>query len=159
MRAGGGKAKGGAWERVVAKRLSLWITNGKSQDVFWRSAMSGGRATVARGKVRQAGDICAVAEEGNEFSETYFIECKHVKKLGLDSFLISNTGPLAKFWTKARREARKYGRSPILICKQNGLPPLLVTVARHDFSHPIINTPRACIFLFEDWLQVPPCLD
>jgi hypothetical protein len=161
MRSGGGKAKGGAFEREIAKRLSLWITNGKSQDVFWRSAMSGGRATVARGKVRQAGDICAVAEEGNVFSEQWFIECKHVKKLGLDSFLISNRGPLAEFWKKACIEARKYGRDPLLICKQNGWPPIVITRPDH-LSHicqPIVTThhalPRVCVYLFDDWMKEP----
>ena len=156
MRAGGGKGKGGAWERVVAKRLSLWITHGKRQDVFWRSSLSGGRATIARGKVRQAGDLCAVAEEGNAFSEAWFIECKHVKDLGLEGFLISNTGPLAKFWTTACKEARKHGRDPLLICKQNNWPPLVVTRPDELSVKPIIMTTRVYIYLFEDWMAGSP---
>src|SRR4249919_3894092 len=100
MRAGGGKQKGSVFERQVCRRLSLWVTNNEKQDVFWRSAMSGGRATVARGKVRQCGDVCAVAEEGYAFCNSWFVECKHVRSLNLDSFLIKSTGALDKFWRK-----------------------------------------------------------
>src|SRR4051794_4734956 len=108
MKKGGGKGKGSSYERYVCKVLSLWITNGEREDVFWRSAMSGGRATVQHRRgvsVRQSGDICAVAPEGHVLTDTLYIECKHVKKLGLDSFLIKGTGPLANFWDKAQKEA------------------------------------------------------
>jgi len=47
MRKGGGKAKGASFERDICRRLSLWVSAGKQEDVFWRSAMSGGRSTVA----------------------------------------------------------------------------------------------------------------
>ena len=58
MRKGGGKAKGSSFERLICKELSLWITGGEHQDVFWRSAMSGGRSTVAMKK----GDKLALPE-------------------------------------------------------------------------------------------------
>ena len=38
--------KGSSFERDISKRLSLWWTNGRNDAVFWRSSMSGGRATV-----------------------------------------------------------------------------------------------------------------
>ena len=41
----GKSQKGGAWEREFSKYLSLWITEGERDDVFWRSSQSGGRAT------------------------------------------------------------------------------------------------------------------
>lgn len=125
------KAKGSAFEREVCKALSRWVTNGEREDVFWRSAMSGGRATVARGKVRQCGDITAVAEEGYEFASRWYVECKHVKKLGLDQFLIKSTGPLAKFWKIAVREAKKHERNPLMIAKQNGWPVLVISHRDH----------------------------
>ena len=59
--------------------------------------MSGGRATVAKGKVRQAGDITAVAPEGHAFVDTFFIECKSYKNLSLDC-LIKGKGDLIDFW-------------------------------------------------------------
>ena len=125
------KAKGSGFERRVCKALSLWVTAGQREDCFWRSAMSGGRATVAKGKVRQAGDICAVAPEGHVLSDDYFIECKNYRNLGISQFLVSDKGPLVKFWKVACREAKKYGRRPMLIAKQNGLPVLVIVKTGH----------------------------
>jgi hypothetical protein len=119
----GSKAKGSKFEREVCQKLSLWVTGGEKRDVFWRSAMSGGRATVGaksgRDHARQAGDVCAVAPEGHALTGTYYIECKFVRSLRLDRFLLGS-GPLAAFWRVAAREADRYGRAPLLIAKQNG---------------------------------------
>lgn len=129
MRNGGGKAKGAVFERLICQQLSLWLTSGKRKDVLWRSAMSGGRATVAKRKgqdVRQCGDICAVAPEGHAFCNHFYIECKHLKKIGLDG-LIKGGGALLTIWEKTRQEAVHYDRVPLLIIRQNGWPTLLMT--------------------------------
>lgn len=123
------KAKGSQFERDICVKLSLWITNGKRRDVFWRSAMSGGRATVAskRGHdVRQAGDITAVAPEGHKLTDHVYIECKHYKDLQLESFILTGKGNLAKFWKIACSEAAKRHKQPWLIAKQNNLPTMLI---------------------------------
>lgn len=39
------KNKGSSFERDICKELSLWWTDGERDDVFWRTAGSGGRAT------------------------------------------------------------------------------------------------------------------
>lgn len=127
MRAGGGKSKGSAFERQVCKDLSLWLSNGKRTDVLWRSAMSGGRATVSHGKVRQCGDICAVAPEGHKFCDLWFVECKFVKRLALDQFIMKGTGPLMSFWRKATQQADKHRKSAMLIARQNGWPTIIIT--------------------------------
>jgi hypothetical protein len=135
MRRGGGKSKGAGFEREICKRLSLWVSRGTKQDVFWRSAMSGGRSTVARKKGtvlnRQAGDITATAPEGHQLTGTFFIECKFYKDLQLRSFLLNlEYGKLWEFWDKALEEAFSYGKEPLLIAKQNLIPTLvLVTKA------------------------------
>ena len=81
MRKGGGKEKGSAYERAICKRLSLYVSKGKRDDLFWRSAMSGGRATLQAKKGKkaqaQAGDITSIAAEGNKLTSTFMIECKH----------------------------------------------------------------------------------
>lgn len=121
------KQKGSEFERMVCKKLSLWVTNGEKKDCFWRSAMSGGRATVKRGEVRQAGDITAVAPEGHSLTDRYYIECKSYRTLDLASFLVKGTGTLSKFWEVCCREAESHHRSPMLIAKQNNVPILMLT--------------------------------
>lgn len=130
MRRGGGKAKGSAFERMCCKQLSLWVTAGKNQDAFWRSAMSGGRATVAaRSGVllrRQAGDISAVAPEGHQLTSYYYIECKFVRSLDIEAFLFRGKGKLALFWKTACTEAKRHKLKPLIIARQNRCPDLLI---------------------------------
>jgi hypothetical protein len=148
------KAKGASFERAICKQLSLWLTQGKREDVLWRSAMSGGRATVAHRKgkdVRQCGDICAVGPEGHEFCQRYFLELKHVKRLALDQFLVKGTGPLANFWRVAKREAAKHKRQPILIARQNGWPIIVLSDALLPWTSPFIQSKDVFISLLDAW--------
>lgn len=129
---GGGKRKGAEFERNVCKELSLWVTRGRRDDVFWRSAMSGGRATLAQQKgidrSRVAGDICAVSKEGYKLVNRYFIECKFVRDLRLASFLFASEGALQQFWLKCLKQSKDHKRTPMLVARQNGMPALLITV-------------------------------
>ena len=127
MKPGKGKAKGSSFEREVCKKLSLWLTGGKSEDVFWRSAMSGGRATVAKGKVRQTGDITSVSPEGHILTDSLYLECKHLKDISLDC-LIKGKGNLLTIWHKTVEEAAKYDKTPCLIFRQNHYPVVFCSV-------------------------------
>ena len=122
MSNGRSKAKGSSFERDICKRLSLWVSGGEEQDCFWRSAMSGGRSTVAgrRGVKlnRQAGDITSTSPEGHALTDKFYIECKHVKKLDIHG-LITGKGALWSFWCEAWGQARSYEKAPFLIAKQN----------------------------------------
>jgi hypothetical protein len=93
--------------------------------------MSGGRSTFAAkkgGKLnRQAGDICGVAPEGHSLTDYFYIECKHLRTLRLDLFLIEDKGPLARFWKTAWKQAKQYDREPMMIVKGNHCPILVIT--------------------------------
>jgi hypothetical protein len=95
--------------------------------------MSGGRATVARNrgeKIRQSGDITAVAPEGHCLTDRFYIECRFYKDLALESFFLHRRGTLAKHWRQVVREANSHDKEPWLIAKQNNRPILLVTATR-----------------------------
>jgi hypothetical protein len=129
MRAGGGKQKGAGFERQVSEQLSRWVTDGARDDCFWRSAMSGGRATVrfTKGKktASQYGDISAIAPEGHALVGLFVIECKFVKNLNIQSALVKGKGPLIDYWRQVQRDANKANKRPLLIAKQNQLPTLV----------------------------------
>jgi hypothetical protein len=162
MRPGGGGPKGGAFERRVCKQLSLWVSNGVSDSLFWRSAMSGGRATIQlrRGKVnvRQSGDICAIDPMGYPFVEENFTELKHYNNLGIDRAFVCRTGTLANFWRHARREATKYGKRPLLVALQNFYPTLAITDADAGIfdDDPMIELRNwgARVYLFDEVTRV-----
>lgn len=141
-----GKQKGASFERVVCKELSLWISGGKQKDLFWRSAMSGGRATLgfARGEKlsRQAGDISAVHPDGHQLTDAYYVECKFYRDLELGAFL-EGRGKLARFWAEADKGARKHDRAPLLIAKQNITPTLVLVRAGCPLDLPRLVTWRS----------------
>jgi len=75
-----GKTKGTSFERDICKQLSLWWSNGKTDDIFWRTASSGGRATQ-RSKQKastfgQYGDVQATDPQGQPLIDLCTIEIK-----------------------------------------------------------------------------------
>jgi hypothetical protein len=126
MRPGAGKPKGSAFEREVCRDLSIWLSHGEREDVFWRSSLSGGRATVAlKRDVKlhaQAGDISAITALGEYFLRHFFIECKSYRDLNVFSSIVNGAGRLCRFWQKAVTEAAKYGKHPVLVAHQNRRP-------------------------------------
>lgn len=170
MKNGGGKQKGASFERLVCKHLSLWITKGAKQDVFWRSAMSGGRSTVLNRKgvaaAAQSGDISAVAPEGHKFISSFFVECKFYRDLSLLSFMFGHArGKLHEFWRVAQQEAAKHKKAPMLIAKQNVEKAIVLLHDPVDWSpefrstaDPLayIITEEAYVYWFEDLFPIPP---
>lgn len=73
-------AKGGQFERMLCKDLSLWWTGGEDESCFWRTSMSGGRSTVRHRKGKQTrghcGDICSTDHEGAPLTDLVTIEAK-----------------------------------------------------------------------------------
>lgn len=129
MRKGGGKVKGAAFERQVCKMLSAMMSGGQREDLFWRSAMSGGRATVGhrRGALHraQAGDISAIDAAGAELTDLFYIECKNLASLNLSSLVCKLEGTLHQIWLHTRNEAKKYGKLPVLIAKEKSRPAII----------------------------------
>jgi hypothetical protein len=159
LKAGGGKRKGGTFERKICVKFSLWLSAGKLKDLFWRSSMSGGRATITlrRGEVnRQAGDITATRPEGHALTDRFLFECKHVRNIGLEAFVVADRGPIYGWWKKARKQARDHGREPVLIVKGNNTPILLITKIGSMMNiHPIARLKSCEIGLLERQLRYP----
>jgi hypothetical protein len=151
MRKGGGKQKGASFEREISVALSLWVSGGKDKDLFWRSAMSGGRATVAYRKgdtlKRQTGDITANAPEGHALTDLFFVEVKFYKDLEVDSLVYTGKGKLAEFWKIACTEAAKYGKRPMLIAKANNRKTLLCMNRGNALAMPGVSI-RAMAYVY-----------
>lgn len=166
MKPGGGHAKGAAFERDTCKKLSMWISDGKRDDLLWRTAMSGGRATVQM-KIgitnnAQAGDIASIDPASAAFIRTFLVECKHYADLNLLSGVLKTKGTLCDFWFRLKKEALKYNRIPLLIAKQNLYPTMVITtgpgarkIARS--VSPMADLPHwnAGLYLFDQVLEKP----
>ncbi|GAF74248.1 unnamed protein product [marine sediment metagenome] len=117
-------AKGSDWEREASKMLSLWWTEGERDDVIWRTAASGGRATV-RSKVGKntanaCGDLCYTDRIAKPLFDFMLIECKRGYAKAQPSGSINvlywldrptNTKPplLYQWWHKLKEECRAAG--------------------------------------------------
>lgn len=115
--------KGQAFERLISRRLSLWISNGENANLLWRSSQSGGRATTLRKSgidlSIHAGDLSAIDPAGFDFTNTFFVECKCLKQLRLDLLLYEVKGGLEHMWQKCCRQAADYKKLPLLVCREN----------------------------------------
>jgi hypothetical protein len=107
------KHKGNAFERKICTELSLWWTDGKNDNVFWKTSNSGGRATTRRKNKKTAllgcGDIEAVDPIGKPLIDAFTFELK--KGYNDDSFADLLDAPAtakqqqyAKWFTKIEQE-------------------------------------------------------
>lgn len=133
--------KGGGFERKQATRLSLWASGGTRQDVYWRSSLSGGRATVgARGHglsmEAHAGDLVCTHACGYFLTQLFRIECKAYQALYLDRMVWGHAGVMHIIWEPTADACRDTTREPLVI-------------AREDYQREIVMTTE----LGMSWLQ------
>lgn len=166
----GGSHKGSGFEREICKQLSEWWTadleGAPRQDVFWRSAQSGGRATQrAKSGLRTAGsygDITAVDPIGAPLLQLFTLELKRGRSHGcpndlLDSRPTSKAKPFEQALEQAQRSAMQARSvSWMLIARRDGrvsmayvgyegatrLDGLRKCLPRVRFCVPLVNGPE-----------------
>lgn len=124
------KQKGAGFERDMSRGLSGWLSNGERGDLFWRSAMSGGRATVAQKNnivyAAQAGDLSAIHPLGAPLIALFSVECKAYAKLYYDNIVFGADRGVRSMWINHSVDAVRYDKLPMLICKENYKPPTVI---------------------------------
>ena len=73
------KRKGNNWERDCARKLSLIVSDGERDDIFWRTASSGALATISKKYQKQQGDLFVVDSDISSFDTV--IECKALSNI------------------------------------------------------------------------------
>lgn len=106
--------KGSPFEREIARKLSLWWSDGQADDWFWRTAGSGGRATnrakSGKSTANGGGDICAQTKEAQNLLDKVTFELKRGYNTATISDLLDNDGGvMGKFIEQARRSASLAG--------------------------------------------------
>lgn len=171
MKKGGGSAKGSDFERLVCKQLSLWWSDGKNDDIFWRTAGSGARATnrakQAKSTVAGHGDILAYHSDGEPLLRLFCFELKRGYNFDLLCLLKGTKGDIKTFWEQTVRSAENAGSDyPALIWKPDRQPCLFF--APYHFSQRLqqyagrsaiprlrlrIGANDVACWLFEDFLN------
>ena len=107
----------------------MWVSHGEHDDLYWRSSMSGGRATVMFHKGganrSQCGDITSIHPDGNPLVDKFLISCKFYKSLNIEGAVLGNKGGLTAFWTECVTEAKQHNKLPMLVSKQNNTAPFI----------------------------------
>jgi len=114
----------------------MWLSRGERDDLFWRSAMSGGRATVGKqkGVMRdsQLGDVSSLLSRGDaaekraaKLMRSCVIECKFLATIRLEAFLVDGQGPVRDAWEQCLNADPQ--RFPFLVMKQNRRPAMVIT--------------------------------
>lgn len=155
------KTKGTNYERDFAKRLSLWWTYGQLQDAFWRTSLSGGKATITNSTV-QVGDICAIRPIAIPLENCVVFELKrgYTKTLILDWLLLGSTSLVGQWWEKGIQQSIDTNRKFILIVKHDHYPEVAFMQTELIPSNPprkLIHNGGVACFVLEDvlWHQDP----
>ena len=117
MTKGKGKHKGSSFERQFCKKISLWWTKGERDDIFWRTSISGGRATVRakQGKTTkgQYGDVAATDPLGVPLTELCVIELKcGYGKSSVGDYMDGTSKSMIERWVEQVNEDAKKGDIP-----------------------------------------------
>lgn len=137
--------KGGRFELEICSLLSRWWSNGDRDDIFGRTAGSGGRFTSRNktGKFTafQSGDVTFTDDIGRPLCQLFNIECKtgystrSKTKEGIKEVLWSpldildskqNTPVLIRMWEQCSEDSDKSGRIPLLIFRRHLRSPCIV---------------------------------
>lgn len=142
--------KGSQYERDVCRTLSLWWSKGKDDDLFWRSSMSGGRATVRSKKGKRTaghyGDIVATDGRGRKFLKMFTVELKRgYKDANIHTTLDKTSNKLSEFekFVQQAIAAKRLAGTPffLLIHKRDRKREMVYT----DFFHNDLHTPLCCV--------------
>ena len=155
MRKGGGKAKGSAYEREIAKTLTKWCSGQDKEYWFWRSPSSGAVSTITEGNGEIAGDIIALKPEGTFLTSKFSIEVKvgyptsnfhkHLKKVKNDE--------IRDFWSQCCNDADRADKLPMLIYKKKQYNALIGVSVINDKLKEI----PSLIMTWGDYNDLPIC--
>lgn len=105
-----------AFERAAARDLSLWITDGGCDKVLARQSLMGRMAEEEWGDFAPHPDV-PVCHRARAifFLKTFFADAKKRRGFSLDGLLVSANHPFWAWWGKARGDAQRHKKTPLLI--------------------------------------------
>ena len=149
-----GAGKGAQFERVLCRQLSTWWSDGRRDDLFWRSSQSGGRATrrTKRGKKTAGsyGDIMSMGLDASLLTTFVTIELKCGYNTSTIHDLIDGAESSKQQYSKWIEQAEEASHEAMsqhwwLIHKRDRRDPILVTP--YGFWNELGHTPENALFV------------
>ena len=141
-----GKGKGPRFERELSRDLSLWISDGKRDDIIWRTAGSGARATIRRKTGRTTANSCGDLKAEHSMALPLFEYCTIEAKNGYKDYSIQDL--LDKPCTKKLRTVEEFYKQAVTDSCSAGVPFALL-IMKKDRRLPIIAIPTEIYDQFE----------
>lgn len=137
--------KGQDLERSISRQLSLWWSDGKADDWFWRSSQSGGRATqrakVGKSTLNSAGDLCAQCAEGQKLLDLTTWELKRgYPKVSIADIFEKKKGGFHEFLEQAEKSASLAGTPAFAVIHKRDRRDAVVYISSLYGSYPIIDS-------------------
>lgn len=125
--------KGSQFERNISRELSLWLSKGKDDSIFWRSPGSGSWATrKGVSSTVGAGDILTLKPEGEKLLKYTTIELKRGYTAELLKALLSEKSKMDDFLDQVKKAANQANTKIFwLIWKPDRRDALLITNKRY----------------------------
>lgn len=157
-------AKGQDFEREICTDLSIWFSRGIRDDIFWRTAGSGARATqrAKKGKTtsNNYADVTSTHPYGNALLEKFVISIKrgytakkNKKSLNCLSLLDMIDKPdrfktkplLVQWWEELERDIKnsQSSKKGLIICRRDRRQKLII-MGRETFLE--IDRQKPCMF-------------
>lgn len=167
-------AKGSQFERDTCRQLSEWWSGGEREDIFWRTATSGARATTrtrqGKGTFGQYGDIQATDPIGQPLLDLITFELKRgYPRVSPLDFFVSTETPWIKWLGQASNSAAGAGTPYWMVVwkrdRRDSLaiyPALLDSYLESEADAPDFqkiqfveegDSPYLSVMLFNDWLR------
>jgi hypothetical protein len=165
MKPGGGKAKGSAFEGVIAKKLSSSLTPLNFIRTPGSGARVGGKNFETIGKMMGldalnifVGDVVPVNEKQESVQFLHSVECKFYKTPDNFNSLITQSANIFKWFDESVVDSAKVGKNPILIFKWNNMPIFVAAyklpaskMTLHGEKYDIQINELDAILHFRDW--------
>jgi len=165
MKPGMGSQKGSKFERDIARDLSLWWSDGKERNLFWRTHASGSFGTNAKIKA-EVGDLMAIEDGGRDFMKVFNVECRHGKVIRVKDLVYDGQDKVGmkQFIKEGLTNAAASDRLSLWIFREQNMPTMAM-MSEFDLSR-LTNFPfetvmalcrgrfpmyNVAVFLYEDW--------
>jgi hypothetical protein len=154
----GRSSKGADLERNISRQLSLWWSDGKADDWFWRASQSGGRATQRAKKgmrtLNSAGDLCAQCADGQKLLDLITFELKRgYPKVSIADVFEKKSGGFYDFIAQAEKSASLAGTPAFAVLHKRDRRDAVIYLSPLYGSYPIIDSLESFLnFTNREWL-------
>lgn len=148
MKPGGGKAKGSGFEGQIAKKLSSALSPLSFIRTQGSGARVGGKNFETIGKLFGedalklfVGDVVPTNERDNALTFRFSVETKFYKTPDGFTGLVAGTANVFKWMDESIEDAKKIGKTPLLIFKWNHTPIYAAMLSSDNHFADDVNSP------------------